>query len=95
MSRRTRKRPLPAPCERAVIESLAHDGRGVTHLDGKAVFIDGALPGETVSFEYLTTRRKFDEGRVTAVLQPSPDRVPPKCPHFGVCGGCSLQQTKY
>jgi len=75
-----------------VIESLAHDGRAVAHLDGKTVFIEGALPGEIAGFEYLGTQRRFDEGRVTVIHQPSPDRVEPKCPHFGVCGGCSLQQ---
>ncbi len=91
MSKRSRKRCLPEPVSGITIESLAHDGRGVTHLDGKAVFVDGALPGEIVSFEYLATRRKFDEGRVTDVMQASPDRVEPRCRHFGVCGGCSLQ----
>jgi 23S rRNA (uracil1939-C5)-methyltransferase len=91
MSKRTRKKRLPEPVSHIKVESLAHDGRGVARLDGKAVFIDGALPGETVGFEYLATRRKFDEGRVTDIHQASPDRVTPKCPHFGVCGGCSLQ----
>ncbi|MDH3526159.1 MAG: 23S rRNA (uracil(1939)-C(5))-methyltransferase RlmD [Gammaproteobacteria bacterium] len=91
MSKRTRRQRLPAPCERITIESLAHDSRGVAHRDGKAVFIDGALPGEEVGFEYLATHRKHDEGRVTAVHRPSPERVEPKCPYFGVCGGCSLQ----
>ncbi|MDH3831942.1 MAG: 23S rRNA (uracil(1939)-C(5))-methyltransferase RlmD, partial [Gammaproteobacteria bacterium] len=91
--RRPRKR-LPEPRSDVTIESLGHDGRGVTHLDGKAVFIDGALPGEVVSFEYLTSRKKFDEGRVTEVQQASPDRVEPKCPHFGLCGGCSLQHLE-
>lgn len=91
MSKRSRRRPLPAPVTGVTIESLAHDGRGVAHLDGKAVFIDGALPGEVVSFEYTTSRRKFDEGRVTAVQTASADRVEPRCAHFGVCGGCSLQ----
>ena len=66
MSKRTRRQRLPAPCERITIESLAHDGRGVAHRDGKAVFIDGALPGEEIGFEYLATHRKYDEGRVTA-----------------------------
>jgi len=47
-----------------------------------------------VSFEYLTSRKKFDEGRVTEVQQASPDRVEPKCPHFGLCGGCSLQHME-
>ncbi|MEN8107894.1 MAG: 23S rRNA (uracil(1939)-C(5))-methyltransferase RlmD [Pseudomonadota bacterium] len=91
MSKRNRKQRLPAPCERITIESLAHDGRGVAHRDGKAVFIDGALPGEEVGFDYLKTRRKFDEGRVTEIHVPSPDRVEPPCAHFGICGGCSLQ----
>ena len=91
MSKRRRRKRLPEPVSHVSIESLAHDGRGVTRLDGKAVFIDGALPGEVVSFEYLATHRKFDEGRVTTVHLASPDRVEPRCPHFGVCGGCSLQ----
>ncbi|MCK5382889.1 MAG: 23S rRNA (uracil(1939)-C(5))-methyltransferase RlmD [Gammaproteobacteria bacterium] len=94
MSKRTRRKRLPEPVSGVTIESLGHDGRGVTHLDGKAVFIDGALPGEVVSFEYLTSRKKFDEGRVTEVQQASPDRVEPKCPHFGLCGGCSLQHME-
>lgn len=94
MSKRIRKKRLPEPVSGITVESLGHDGRGVTHLDGKAVFIDGALPGEVVSFEYLTSRRKFDEGRITGVIEASPDRVVPKCPHFGLCGGCSLQHME-
>ncbi len=91
MSKRTVKNACRTPSVASPSTSLSHDGRGVTHLDGKAVFIDGALPGEVVSFEYLASRRRFDEGRVTAVTQASPDRVEPRCPHFGLCGGCSLQ----
>lgn len=91
MSRRPRKKRLPDPVEHIEIESLAHDGRGVAHLDGKTVFIDGALPGEDVGFEYLSCRRRFDEGRATAIHIASPQRVTPRCTHFGVCGGCSLQ----
>lgn len=94
MSKRSRNKRLPDPVSGVTIASLSHDGRGVAHLDGKAVFIDGALPGEVVSFEYLASRRRFDEGRVTTVTQASPDRVQPKCPHFGVCGGCSLQHLE-
>ncbi|MEJ2643315.1 MAG: 23S rRNA (uracil(1939)-C(5))-methyltransferase RlmD [Gammaproteobacteria bacterium] len=87
---RRRRVPLPAPVE-ADIDSLAHDGRGVAHVDGKAVFIDGALPGERVRFEYLRQHRSYDEGRTVDVLAAAPERVEPRCPHFGVCGGCTLQ----
>lgn len=82
---------MPEPCTSIEVEALVHDGRCVAHRDGKAVFIDGALPGETVGFEYLASHRKFDEGRVTQVHRPSADRVEARCQHFGVCGGCSLQ----
>jgi len=73
------------------IDSLSHDGKGVAHPDGKAVFIEGALPGEDVEFEYIRKGRSYDTGRLTKVLTPSPDRVEPGCPHFGICGGCRLQ----
>jgi 23S rRNA (uracil1939-C5)-methyltransferase len=94
MSRHRRTQRLPNPVERVGVESLAHDGRGVAHIGGKAVFIDGALPGETVAIEYLATHRTYDEARVRAVHEPSSHRVEPRCPHFGVCGGCSLQHLE-
>lgn len=89
MARRNKK--LPREAVEARIESLAQDGRGVAHLDGKAVFIDGALPGEHVLFTYTARRRKHDEGRVQTLLEASPERVAPRCAHFDICGGCSLQ----
>ena len=79
-----------APLE-AEIVGLAHDGRGIARLGGKAVFIDGALPGERVRFCVFKRRRHMDEARLLEVLVPSADRVQPKCEHFGVCGGCALQ----
>lgn len=76
----------------AVIESLTHEGHGVAHIDGKAVFIHGALPGERVMFRYYNKRAKFDTGVVVEVLESAAERIAqPRCPHFGVCGGCSLQ----
>ncbi|AHF04433.1 23S rRNA methyltransferase [Marichromatium purpuratum 984] len=90
MSRRKRK-PLPQDPVEVEIESLTHEGRGLAHLDGKAVFVDGALPGERVRFQYTRVQRRYDEGRVVEVLCASPERVEPRCAHFGVCGGCSLQ----
>jgi len=91
MSNRAKRKSLPQNAVETRIESFAHDGRGVAHVDGKAVFIDGALPGEQVSFFYTNIRRDFAEGRIGRVLVPAPERVEPKCPHFDVCGGCSLQ----
>ena len=88
---RSRRKKLPVEPVAATIESLSHDGRGVAHIDGKAVFIHGGLPGEEVRFTYSKQRRKYDEGQVVEVIKPSPERVEPACPHFCVCGGCSLQ----
>ncbi|MCU7935112.1 MAG: 23S rRNA (uracil(1939)-C(5))-methyltransferase RlmD [Candidatus Thiodiazotropha sp. (ex Dulcina madagascariensis)] len=91
MGRRRRRRQLPAEPVEAEIESLTHDGKGVAHIEGKATFIHGSLPGERVRFRYSGRRRKYDEGRVIEVLNASPQRVEPRCDQFGVCGGCSLQ----
>ncbi len=86
MSRRAR----PAP-ERVDIIDLTHDGRGVARTAGKALFVDGALPGETVEAVRLRKRRTHDEGKVLNLLVPAAERVQPVCPRFDVCGGCSLQ----
>jgi 23S rRNA (uracil1939-C5)-methyltransferase len=77
----------------ARIESLSHDGRGVAHVDGKAVFIDDALPGETVEFVYTENRRNYAEGKPTHITQRSEYRTEPRCRHYGVCGGCSFQHV--
>ena len=94
MSRRPNRKPLPTASQAAHIESFAHDGRGVAHIDGKATFISGALPGEDVHFLYTNIRRDFAEGKVVTVETPSRRRVTPRCAHFGVCGGCSLQHLE-
>lgn len=73
------------------IESLDLDGRGVSHRDGKVVFVDGALPGERVLARTVRRKPSYDTARVEQVLKPSSQRVKPPCPHFGVCGGCAMQ----
>ncbi|MFN6961553.1 MAG: TRAM domain-containing protein, partial [Rhodocyclaceae bacterium] len=78
----------------ATIESLDHDGRGVAHVEGKVVFIEGALPGERVSFICQRNKPKFAIARIEAVLAASSQRVTPRCPHFGICGGCSMQHLE-
>jgi 23S rRNA (uracil1939-C5)-methyltransferase len=87
---RNRHRDL-SEIQEADIVDLAHDGRGVARVDGKAVFIDGALPEERVRFRVFKKRRHMDEAGLVEVLVASPDRISPRCAHFGVCGGCSLQ----
>jgi len=78
----------------ATVESLSYDARGVARIDGKTVFIEGALPGERVRFRYFNKYRKYDSGGLMEILEASPDRVTPPCPHFGVCGGCDLQHLR-
>ncbi|WP_240125110.1 23S rRNA (uracil(1939)-C(5))-methyltransferase RlmD [Thermomonas alba] len=79
------------------ILDLSHDGRGVARWPeghaqaGKTVFVAGALPGETVLAEQTARSRHFDEAHTLKVQTASPDRVSPRCPHFGTCGGCVLQ----
>ena len=79
-----------APFEARVVD-LAHDGRGVAKIDGKTVFIADALPGERVIASRVSQRRSHDDAVLVEVLEPSAERVAPRCPHFGTCGGCSLQ----
>ena len=86
MGRRKRREPYPID-----IENLSHEGRGIGRLNGKTVFVSGALAAETVIARTIRRRPSFDEAVVEEVLEASPDRVVPKCPYAGVCGGCSLQ----
>lgn len=77
--------------EIVVVENLSHEGRGVARVDGKAIFVDDALPGETVEIVRVRRQRSYDEARLVKVIESSPDRVAPRCEHYGVCGGCALQ----
>ena len=86
-----RKKKLPTEPVTLTIDSLSPEGRGVSRVDGKTTFIEGALPGEEVCFVYDNIRSKFSEGHVVKVLKASPERVEAKCQHAHICGGCSLQ----
>ena len=82
---------LPVATYTTEIESFSHDGRGIARIEGKTTFIQGALPGETVSFQYTRKKKDFDEGAVVEVITASESRAAPRCPHYQTCGGCSLQ----
>jgi 23S rRNA (uracil1939-C5)-methyltransferase len=76
------------------VESIDQEGRGIAHADGKVIFIDGALTGEQVTYAPYRKKPSFENAQVTAILKSSFMRVEPKCIHFGVCGGCSMQHLE-
>lgn len=88
---RRQRHKLPTDAVEITIQRLSHEGRGVASIDGKIAFVDGALPGETVTAVFTSRRSQFDELKVQEVLVPSPDRVTPPCVHAEICGGCSMQ----
>ena len=90
MVKRRHRRQLPAPCV-VRIESMSHEGRGIAHIDGKTVFVFGAIEGEEVRIQIRKTNRNYDEAVTLDVIQPSELRIEPKCEAYGVFGGCSLQ----
>ncbi len=82
------------------IKSLDMDARGVGHIEnedgspGKVVFVEGALPGERVSFETFKKKKNWEAARMTALHHESSMRVKPRCKHFDICGGCSMQHLE-
>ena len=77
-----------------LIESLDREGRGIARVEGKAIFIDGCLPGERVSYTPYKKKAKYEMASATEIHEASGARVIPRCPHFGVCGGCSMQHLE-
>ncbi len=73
------------------IESLDHEGRGIARRDGKTIFIEGALTGETVTASVYRKKPSFENANVQRILRESSQRVTPQCVNFGRCGGCSMQ----
>ncbi len=92
MSRR-RKRP-PADPIIVTIESLSHEGRGVTHVNGKTMFVDEGLPGEELKVRISRQHSRYSEAVILEILKPSPDRIAPECAHYAICGGCSFQHVR-
>ncbi len=68
-------------------------GSCITRIDGKAVFVPFSLPGETVEIEITDSRKDYSFARLVSVVKPSPHRIAPACPLFGICGGCTLQMA--
>jgi 23S rRNA (uracil1939-C5)-methyltransferase len=83
--------PVELPTVQVEIDSLDLEANGVGRTDGKVVFVRGALPNELVTAQVVRQKSKFDVANLVSIERSSHARVTPKCPHFGVCGGCSMQ----
>jgi 23S rRNA (uracil1939-C5)-methyltransferase len=77
------------------IEKLIYGGEGLAHHDGSTVFVPFVLPAERVEVIPVEQKKKFVRARIEKLLEPSTDRASPRCPHFGVCGGCDYQHIPY
>lgn len=77
------------------IESLAYGGRGVARIDDFVIFVDGAVPGQTVKARIFRKKKGYAEARTLEVVKKSPTEIAPRCEHFPTCGGCKIQQLDY
>lgn len=94
-SKNRNKKPVVLPQVQLYIESIDLDGHGVGHDEhGKVHFIDGAITGETVVAEIVRNKPSYAKGHAIEVMNPASIRVAPKCPHYGVCGGCAVQHIE-
>ncbi len=78
-----------------LVHDLGTDGQGIGKHEGMTIFIDGALPGETVRAKLIALKKKYGVGKLEEVIHPSPMRLKPPCHVFGKCGGCTLQHFSY
>lgn len=81
--------------ENIVVETMAAEGKCVSRLEGKVIFLEGGAPGDTVDAQVTKIKSSFLEGKVTRIREFSSDRAEPFCIHFGLCGGCSWQHIQY
>ncbi|MGA7920218.1 MAG: 23S rRNA (uracil(1939)-C(5))-methyltransferase RlmD, partial [Candidatus Acidiferrales bacterium] len=77
------------------IEKLIYGGEGLAHHGGSTVFVPFVLPAEKVAVTAVEHKKKFVRGRLERILEPSAERIPARCPHFAVCGGCDYQHIPY
>jgi 23S rRNA (uracil1939-C5)-methyltransferase len=75
--------------------SYAAGGKSIAKVDGKVIFIEGAVPGDTVDVRLSKNKKDWAEGRAIRIKELSKERVTPFCSHFGVCGGCKWQMLPY
>ncbi|MDO4800351.1 MAG: class I SAM-dependent RNA methyltransferase [Bacillota bacterium] len=91
--------PMTGALSRTVeleITDLTDQGAGIGRDEsGRVIFVEGAVPGDRILCRIFRSKKNYALARIERILRSSPDRVEPRCPHFGVCGGCSLQHLRY
>ncbi|MEM7278920.1 MAG: TRAM domain-containing protein, partial [Pseudomonadota bacterium] len=92
MARKRRESREPVTLD---IQALTHEGKGIAEIDGKKIFVAGAMPGERVSAQIVKSRRSYSEAITLSVEVASAQRIQARCAAFGVCGGCSLQHLEH
>ncbi|HMU94368.1 MAG TPA: class I SAM-dependent RNA methyltransferase [Anaerolineales bacterium] len=87
---------MTKPVYDILLEKMTYGGEAMGRLpDGRALFVPFGLPGEKVRVDLVEEKKGFARGALLEILQPSPERIAPKCKHFGVCGGCHYQHLPY
>ena len=89
-----RKKDLPL-LEKVKITDIGSEGNAIARVENMVVFVPMLVPGDVVDIQVIRKRKKFMEGRVVKYHEYSPDRIKPRCIHFGVCGGCKWQHLPY
>ena len=89
-----KRKPLPL-LEGVTIEAVAAEGKALARVDDLVVFVPFVVPGDVVDLQVTKKKHSYAEAEVVRLVQPSPDRISPFCPHFGVCGGCKWQMLPY
>lgn len=90
-----RKKQQPIILENITVTDYAAEGKALARIDGKVIFISGAIPGDTVDIRLGKNKKDWAEGHTIALKSASPDRLEPFCIHFGTCGGCKWQMLPY
>ena len=81
--------------ENAEIVDISSEGKSVAKVDGMVIFVDGGVPGDVADVMITRKKNNYAEGYVVTLKQASPNRLQPKCEHFGNCGGCKWQHMNY
>jgi len=81
--------------ENIPVTGYAAEGKALAKIDGKVIFIEGAVPGDIADVLLTKNKKDWAEGKATKIHTYSPERVPPFCIHFGICGGCKWQMLPY